>query len=308
MLETKDLRFFSVVAASSSLAAAARALDVTPPAVSQRLAQIETRIGLQLVERGRGRLTLTTIGDALAQRAEIVLDEIENINEEILAHRDRISGPLHVIAPFGFGRAHVAPVLSQLVQDHPDVSLNLTLSDAPYREIASSNWDLLIHVGQLRDSSHIQRKLASNRRFLVASPAYLEKWGTPAHPGDLSSHRCGVVREDLADVTMWSFSEVDGPEHSIRIHPVFASNDGGVIKSWALDDLGIIQRSEWNVAREIGQGQLVQLLPDFRLPNADIVALLSPRTLRTARVDHALKRLVDAYSSPPWNAPASNES
>ncbi|MES0810266.1 LysR family transcriptional regulator [Roseibium sp. SCPC15] len=307
MLDAKDLRFFSVVAASPSLAAAARALDVTPPAVSQRLAQMEARIGLHLVERGRGSLTLTAAGDALAQRAKRVLDEIEAINEEIFAHRNRISGPLHVIAPFGFGRVHVAPVLSKLVQDQPDVSLNLILSDAPYREIASSSWDLLIHVGRLRDSSHIQRKLATNRRLLCASPAYLEKWGTPAHPKDLSAHRCGVIREDLADVTMWNFSDAGGSEQSIRIRPNFASNDGEVVKSWALDHLGIVQRSEWNVAREIANGQLVQVLPDFRLPNADIVALLSPRTLRTARVDHALKLLVDAYASKPWSGAAVGE-
>ncbi|MEM9633576.1 MAG: LysR substrate-binding domain-containing protein [Pseudomonadota bacterium] len=304
MLEAKDLRFFSVVAASPSLAAAARALDVTPPAVSQRLAQIEARIGLHLVERGRGRLTLTAAGDALSQRATRVLDEIEAINEEIFAHRNRISGPLHVIAPFGFGRTHVAPVLSRLVQDHPEVSLNLTLSDAPYREIASNSWDLLIHVGHLRDSSHIQRKLASNRRLLCASPDYLEKWGTPTHPNDLSAHRCGVIREDLADVTMWNFSGKDGAEHSIRIRPAFASNDGEVVKSWALDSLGIIQRSEWNVAKEIENGQLVRVLPDFQLPSADIVALLSPRTLRTARVDHALKLLIGAYASQSWSEAA----
>jgi DNA-binding transcriptional LysR family regulator len=300
MLDSPDLRFFSALAMESSLAAAARVLNVTPPAVSQRLAQIEQRVGLRLIERGRGRLILTAEGEMLARRAGAILDELAVLDEDLAAQRREVSGPLRIVAPFGFGRIHVAPVIAALLNDFPSIAPDLVLSDDPYSASGTENWDLIIHIGQLADSSLVQKKLASNRRFLCAAPDYLARNGTPRDPDDLRNHVCGVIREDQADVTMWGFTGPDGARHAIRVHPAFASNDGEVVKSWALAGMGIVQRSEWNVAAEIGDGRLVKVLEGYALPDADIVVLLSPRTLRTARVQHALEALEVSLSFYAW--------
>ncbi|MDA8747005.1 LysR substrate-binding domain-containing protein [Litoreibacter sp.] len=296
MLETSDLKFFISIASAPSLAAAARSLDVTPPAVSQRLALMEDRVGLRLVERGRRYLTLTAEGEALARKSDEILTRLAVLNENLVAQRGDVAGPLTIIAPFGFGRLRVAPAMNVLLREFPEISLNLVLSDDPYGSAAKDNWDIIIHIGQLKDSSLVQRKLASNQRFLVALPDYLARHGEPSGPEDLSGHSCGVIREDQADVTMWHMKDAEGEDHSIRIKPDFTSNDGEVVKSWALDGFGIVQRSEWNVVDELADGRLVKVLSDYTLPDANIVALLSPRTLRSARVDQALAKLTEVFS------------
>ncbi|EBA18072.1 transcriptional regulator, LysR family protein [Roseobacter sp. SK209-2-6] len=294
MLETPDLKFFLAIAQASSLAAAARSLNVTPPAVSQRLALIEERIGLRLVERGRRSLTLTTEGEALARKSSRILGQLAELNEDLAARRGDVAGPLTVIAPFGFGRLHVAPVMNALLKEHPGIVLDLILSDDPYGAGAKESWDIIVHIGQLKDLSAIQRKLCSNRRYLVASPDYLARCGAPELPEDLPEFSCGVIREDQADVTMWHFAGPDGKGHSVRVTPDFASNDGEVVKSWALAGQGIVLRSEWNVSQELEEGSLVRVLADYSLPEADIVALLSPKTLRSERVNLAMDWLCKA--------------
>lgn len=300
MLETPDLRFFAALATTPTLAAAARALDVTPPAVSQRLAQIEARLGLRLVERGRGRLTLTAEGETLARRAGAILDDLERLNEDMAVRRGEIGGPLRIIAPFGFGRVHIAPAIADLAREYPGIAPDLILSDDPYGAARSDNWDLIIHIGQLADSTLMQRKLAPNRRFLCAAPDYLARNGTPTHPDELRDHACGVIREDQADVTMWGFTGPDGERHSVRVRAAFASNDGEVVKSWAVRGLGIVLRSQWSVADDLKEGRLQRVLKDFTPPDADIVALLNPRTLRTARTECALEKISKVLSHPSW--------
>ncbi len=297
MIETPDLRFFMAIATSPSLAAAARTLNVSPSAVSQRLSHIEQRLSLRLIERGRGHLVLTSEGETLLRRSAEILNDLAVLNEDMRTHRNEISGPLRIIAPFGFGRIHVAPVIANLVRTYPDISPDLILSDDPYGAARTDNWDTIIHIGKLADSTLTKKKLAPNRRFLCASPDYLARAGIPERLEDLHHHACGVIREDQADVTMWSVTGATGEQHALRIRPNFSSNDGEVVKSWAIAGMGIVQRSEWNVAADLAAGRLTRVLPSLSLPDADIVALLNPGTLRSARVQNVLDALTAHLSS-----------
>lgn len=296
MIELADLRFLTAIATAPSLAAAARSLDVTPPAVSQRLALLEDRLHLRLVERGRGPLRLTAEGAFLIERAETILGELEMLSDELAARAGRIEGPLHVIAPFGFGRLRVAPVLGKFGRDNPDLRPILTLSEDPRGAMRTASWDLLIQVGRLPDLGIVQRKLAANRRFLVASPNYAERRGLPHSPEELPRHRIGVVREDQADVTLWPLTGPDGSTNKLRVHPAFASNDGEVIRAWALDGMGIVERSEWSVTEDLTTGRLIRVVPSWTLPDADVVALLNPRAVRAARVDAFLQVLTESLA------------
>jgi len=179
-------------------------------------------------------------------------------------------------------------------------SLSLTLLEAPYAEAARHSWDVIIHIGPLADSAVTQKVLAPNRRLLCAAPAYLAAHGTPAAVADLPRHVCGVIRENQDDVTLWTFTPPRGGTVTHRVSPAFISNDGDVIKRWALAGLGVIERSEWDVAAEIKAGRLVALLPDHALPDADIRALISPRTLRVARTRRFLDVLTEKLSRPQW--------
>lgn len=291
MLDLADLRFFQAIAAAPSLAAAARALGVSAPAVSQRLAQIELRLGLRLVERGAGAPRLTAEGALLAARGAEILADAAALSEALAERRAEVSGPLRLIAPFGFGRLHVAPLLGAFALAHPGVTPELTLTEDPRGAARRDGWDLLIHVGRLPDLDRAQRRLARNRRLLVASPDYLARRGLPESPAALARHACGALREDAADVTLWQFTAPDGTEARVRVRPAFASNDGEVIRDWALAGLGIVERSEWSVAGDLAAGRLCPVLPGWQLPDADVVALLNPRAVRAARITACLEHL-----------------
>lgn len=302
MLTSQDLHFFVTIAASPSLAAAARVLNVSASAVSQRLQLLEDRLGLRLVERGVKGLRLTSQGESLSLRAAEISADIQSLDEDIKEWRGLVSGPLKVVAPFGFGRIHVAPVMALLQSEFPDVILNLSLREDPYSAARTDNWDVIVHVGRLPDSSLTHRKLAPNRRLLCASPRYRDSVGFPSHPNELGQHQCGVIREDQADVTRWLFKRSEEEAQVLRIHPRFASNDGEVVRSWAVAGLGIVERSEWDVANDLQTGQLIHVLPEWQMPDADVVAILSPRTQRTARTERFVKMLHANLNPPPWRS------
>ena len=304
MISTDDIRFFLAIAAARSLAAAARALDVTPSAVSQRLQSLEQRLGVQLVSRSARRLTLTDEGELLVLRGGTLLDEATELTEALQARRGTIAGHLKILAPLGFGRRYIAPVVAAFRSRHPDVSIELELSDRPGRAAASA-CDVMIHIGALKDSTLRLLRLAPNERFLCASPAYLKRQGTPASPQELRGHQCIALRENEEDVTLWRFSRRRAPSEPdvVRIEPMLSSNDGEVVKAWALADHGLIVRSEWDVAEDLAGGRLVRVLPNFRLPPADIVALLnSGRGGRARRTQAFVEHLRTGLAPPPWRS------
>ena len=285
MLELSDLRFFLTLTGAPSLAAAARHLGVTPPAVTQRLASLETRLALRLIDRGTQGISLTDDGAHLLRRARRILLEAETLTEEMTLRRGKLSGSLKVVAPLGYGRLRIAPVLAKFAQEHLELTPELILSDNPRRQMNQEGWDILIHVGRLPDLSVKQHLLRSNRRLLCAAPSYLEKHGVPDTPKTLVHHRCGVVREDDMDVTLWSFSDQKTEIQRVRITPTFVSNDGEVVRDWALQGMGIIERSEWSVAEDIATGRIVRVLSDFTLSDANIVALIRPYGTRSRKVE-----------------------
>ncbi|MFX4298514.1 LysR substrate-binding domain-containing protein [Pseudosulfitobacter pseudonitzschiae] len=299
MMDVSDLRFLTALSAAPSLAAAARNLNVTPPAVSQRLALLEDRLRLRLIERGRGQLRLTAEGAYLVDRAKGILDDVESLSDEMSARAGRIEGPLHVIAPFGFGRLRVAPVLAGFGNENPELRPSLSLSEDPVGAMRDGPWDVLIHVGRLPHLRITQRKLAPNRRLLVASADYARRFGLPQSPENVLAHRIGVVRENRADASLWPLTGPGGIEMNLRVQPVFGCNDGEVLRAWVLDGFGIVERSEWSVSADLRAGRLVRVLPDWSLPDADIVALLNPRAVRSLRIDKFVERLASEISAPP---------
>src|SRR5579872_1626473 len=298
-LSTEDLRFFTVVAGSVSLAAAARSLDVTPPAVTQRLRHLEGRLGVRLVERTTRRLRLTQEGQLLVDRAQVALAGLDDIAETLRDRRGVVGGHLRLAAPLGFGRRYVAPVVAAFRKLNPGVKVTLSLTDRP-AVAAEESWDLVIHIGELRDSSRVMHRLAPNRRFVCASPSYIAQRGEPLTPADLQEHSCIALRQNDEDVTLWRFTDRSRKSFAIRINSSMTSNDGETIRAWACDGLGVILRSEWDLAEDLRSGRLQRVLPGYRVPSADIVALMGGRGDRTARAREFLRLLQAALRPVPW--------
>ena len=299
MLTSDDLAFFNVLATSASLAESARKLNVTPPAVTQRLNALEARVGVRLIDRSGRRLALTDEGTLFATHGAIVADAIETLSEALANRKSAITGHLQIVAPHGFGRIHVAPVVDAFARLHRGVTVTLDLSDHPSSRLIES-CDVIIHIGPPAPLNHVVTTLAPNRRILCASPGYLDESAAILSPSDLAQHRCLVVRENDEDVTLWRFQQPSNDPVTIRIQPAMSSNDGAVVREWALAGQGITIRSEWNVACELAAGQLRQILPEWEIPSADVVAMLGPRHGRSARTKAFLAMLRQSLSPPPW--------
>lgn len=299
MLSSEDLAFFAVVATSVSLAESARRLDVTPPAVTQRLRALEARVGVRLVDRSGRRLGLTDEGALVARHGIVVADAIEALSEALADRRNAVTGHLRIAAPHGFGRAHVAPVVDAFAHAHPGVTITLDLSDHPGATLVE-RCDIVVHIGPPGPADQVVTTLAPNQRILCAAPAYLDDAPALCVPMDLVGHRCLVLRENDEDVSLWRFHNAARTPATVRIVPAMSSNDGVVIRDWAIAGRGIVIRSEWNVAADLADGRLVRVLPDWSVPDADVVAMLGARHGRSARTTAFLAALRQSLSPPPW--------
>jgi len=303
MIGVDDLRFFEAICGARSLAAAARDLNVSSPAVTQRLRSLEGRLGVQLVDRSGRVLALTAEGETLIERGRDILEQIEDLDQSLAERRNEVTGALRVVAPFGFGRRYVAPVIAAFQAEHRKVTVELILSDQ-LGGVPAGNWDLAVQVGEMANmaSALNVRRLADNRRFICASPAYLERFGEPATPQALEKHGCIALRENFEDVTLWRFQRPDdGTDIRVRINPTLSSNDGEVIRKWAVEGHGIIMRSEWDLAADLRAGRLVRLLSGYALADAPVVVLLSSqRYARASRITRFIEALADSLSPEPW--------
>lgn len=299
MISTDDLVFFATIAGSHSLAEAARRLNVTPPAVTQRLRALETRVGVNLVDRTSRGLTLTDEGELLASEGIAIIEAVDDLAERLARRTTQVRGHLRIAAPHGFGRRHVAPIVQDFARRHASATVTLELSDSPIRQMSES-WDIVVHIGALPESDRLVTTLATNRRILCAAPDYLANSPSIDKPEDLLLHRCLALRENNEDVTLWRFTHPSHGAATVRIKPTMSTNDGEVIRDWALSGAGIIVRSEWDVASDLAAGRLHQILPQWSPPSADVVALVHARRGRSSRANMFLQSLRAALSSPPW--------
>ncbi len=277
-----DLRFFVTITESGSLAEAARRLDVSPSAVSQRLRQLESRLGLQLAHRSTRRFSLTEEGELFHAGAVTLLADLDGLVDALRERSGEVAGTLHVCGPLGFGRHYLAAAIADFQTLHPKLTVSLTLSDVVAAADAN-RFDLIVHIGTLIDSSMVAYPIAPNARFLCAAPRYLAKRPAPREPQELAGHDCIVLRENHEDVTLWRLRKKRS-EVAVRVPAILSCNDGEVARQWALQGKGVVMRSEWDVAESLASGKLVRLLPDWSLPDADVVALVASRAGLSARV------------------------
>lgn len=288
-----ELEFFVLIARHSSLSAAARALDITPPAASKRLAQMEQRLGVQLVQRTTRSISLTSEGETYLRHAARILAEIRDMEDAVSLGRSAPRGLLRVNATLGFGRTTIAPLISQFVRRYPDVEVQVEVTDRPV-DLVESGFDLAIRFGALPDRRLNARRIMSNRRFLCASPKYLERHGTPKTLADLAQHRCIIHRQNDDAYGIWRFVHKDHTE-VVKVHGSLSSNDGDIVLGWALDGHGILIRSEWDAAKYLESGRLRIVLPEFQLPSADLFVYYASRANQPVRTRAFIDFLVEHF-------------
>ena len=270
-----DIAFFSLLVKRGSMAATAQELGVTPPAVSKRLAALERRLAVRLLHRTTRQISLTPEGETYLVMGARVLEELETLERTVTGSQAEPKGLMRVCATLGFGRRHIAPLLSRFTRQYPDVEVQLHLTDRPVN-LVEQGFDLQLRFGELPDSRLTARLLAHNTRVLCASPDYLLRMGKPKSPRDLTHHSCLFIRENDETYGSWHFRNGSRME-TIKVRGPLASNDGECVLNWALDGHGILMRSLWEVTPLLRSGKLQQVLCSWSLPPADIYAVFPSR-------------------------------
>jgi DNA-binding transcriptional LysR family regulator len=277
-----EMSFFSLLARCGSFSMAARELGMSTPAVSKRLAQMEARLGIQLLNRTTRRVGMTPEGETYLLHARRILADIEDMEHLLCASAASPKGQLRVNATLGFGRSYVAPLISEFMQQHPQVQVQLHLSVDP-PALGDEAFDVCIRFGEPPDARVLAKYLAPNRRLLCASPAYLAQHGNPKIPHDLVRHDWIAIRQ--GDETYGTLRLTQGKQtEAIKVRGKLSTNDGEIAVNWALAGHGIVMRAEWDIARYLRSGRLQQVLASYLTPSADIYAVYPQRHQVTARV------------------------
>ncbi|WP_093129527.1 LysR family transcriptional regulator [Variovorax sp. OK605] len=276
-----DLSFFAVLMKQGSLSAAAQELGITPPSVSKRLAALEARLGVRLLNRTTRRISLTPEGETYLTEGAHVLDALDAVERAVSGAKVTPRGLLKVNATLGFGRRFIAPTLSKFARAFPEVEVQLHLSDRPVN-LVEQGFDLSVRIGTLPDARLTARKLASNARVLCASPRYLSKAGEPTHPRELPQHSCLFIREGDEAFGSWHLRS-GGRQETVKVRGVLSSNDGECALAWALDGHGILLRSQWDAAPYLRSGRLRQVLRGWEPPPADIFMVFQTKANMSAK-------------------------
>ncbi|MEZ5536858.1 MAG: LysR family transcriptional regulator [Thiolinea sp.] len=256
-----DMALFVQVVRNNGLAAAGRKAGLSPARMTARINGLEERYGIRLLNRTTRQVTLTEEGREFYTSCEQILAAVEEAEARLQTGHNAFSGPLRITATSDLGQQHIAPVLKQFVAEHPGIQPCLHLSDGVVN-LVEEGFDLGVRYGSLADSSLIARKLADNRRILCASPAYLRRKGLPGHPDELAEHDCLTMVRAREPLVTWHFHK-DGEVYSIAVKPAWSSNDGALIRRWALEGAGIALKSYFDVAVDIKAGRLQVLLEDY---------------------------------------------
>ncbi|MEL7076038.1 MAG: LysR substrate-binding domain-containing protein [Cyanobacteria bacterium J06643_13] len=291
-MDILSLRLFIRIAELGGVTAAARDLSLSPASASARLVKLEEILGFRLFNRTTRAVSLTTDGELFLPYAQQTLETLETGFSAVRGQSSEAQGLLRMTMPGSFGRMYIIPLLNKFQSRYPQVKLDLRLSDEVL-DVIEGAYDLIIRNASLTDSRLIVRKLAADRRLLVASPAYLEKYGVPTTPNDLAGHRCITLGE-----TKWKFEN----GQSISVSFANTINDGEAMRKMLEQGMGIGMKSVWNASESLKSGLLVEVLPEFPLVTEASIWLLYPsRRIVAPRVRVMIDFLIEQFQPlPPW--------
>ena len=260
--ELADLRLIRLLVEAGSLSEAARRTQSSPAVMSRRLAGLEARLGMRLFHRSSRRFNLTQEGAMLHERALGVLQSVAEIETEIMSVSGVPRGLLRIGAPMQIGRQRIAPIVGRFAQRHPEVTVQLSLSDVGL-DVIDDELDVAIRVGLPDDPSIVVRRLLTSRRLVCASPEYLERHGMPRTPDDLLRHNCIRLMRRGRGFDQWLFREANGEIRSLRVSGTLMAASGEVMHDWIVQGLGIGQKAHWDVAGHLDDGTLVECLAEY---------------------------------------------
>ncbi|MBT6093254.1 MAG: LysR family transcriptional regulator [Rhodospirillaceae bacterium] len=299
MDKSSEMAVFVRVVDTESFSQAARALKLTPSAVSKLISRLEDRLGTRLLNRTTRRLSLTEEGRTYYQRCLPILAAIDEAERELTELHTEPKGLLKVNSSTAFGHMYVAPLLPELLDRYPELRVQLTLTDSIVN-LVEEEVDVAIRIARMPDSTLIARKLATAKRMVAAAPSYLEQYGTPHSPADLKDHNCLTLSFET-QLNQWEFKVNDGPQH-FRFSGNFETNNAVAMEQAAVAGMGLIRAADFVIAADIAAGRLVPVLTDYEIDEpTNIYAVYSHNRHLSPKVRAFVDILVETFTpEPPW--------
>jgi DNA-binding transcriptional LysR family regulator len=287
------MHVFAAIVDGGSLSAAARRLSLPLASVSRKLADLEAYLKTRLITRSTRKLELTEAGREYLGACRQILEQVDEAERAASGAYAKVQGELVVAAPIVFGRLHVVPVATAFLEAHPEVDVRLRLGDRNVNLI-EEHVDVALRIGSLPDSNLVAAQVGSIGRIVCASPAYLDRYGTPRAIGELAAHRC-ISFEGLDASEVWVFTVADGQKHRVRVRSRLAVSTADAAIEAAVLGFGVTRVLSYQVAEAVQDGRLVALLSDHE-PPAVPASLIYPGQGRLpmktrAFIDFALRRL-----------------
>jgi DNA-binding transcriptional LysR family regulator len=293
----KEMQAFAAVADAGSFVRAAEALRVSKTAVSRLVGDLEARLGVRLLHRTTRRLSLTAEGELFHARCKELTADVEEAEAEVTARAGEAVGLLRLNVPVSFGLMHLAPLWPAFLQQHPKVTLDVTLADRIV-DLVDEGYDLAVRIAQLPASSLVSRKISSTRLVLCASPEYVRRHGAPSHPADIARHAVFTYTL-LATGDTWSFEGPEGPVE-VNVTPRLRSNNGDTCCAAALQHQGLVLQPSFMVSHHLRAGALVEVLPQCRSLELGVYAVYASRRHVTPKVRVVIDFLAEAFRICPW--------
>lgn len=279
-----SLRVFIRAVELGSITAAGRDQRLTPAVASNRIKELENRLGIRLFNRTTRRMAPTEVGRLFYEHAKRVVYSLDEAEAAVANYSQHPRGSIRVMAPLGLARRAVAPLVPAFNEMYPDLAIRMRLSDRKV-DILDEGVDVAFMLGTFEDSSMTARKIMDCRRVLCAAPSYLEKYGTPTHPIDLvnGQHCCLLLRFPGSSEYYWSLEMEDGLQR-FNIGGPFDADDGDVLTDWAIDGHGIVNKPYFEVAPHIKSGELALILEDSPPPPSRLACLYPHRRLQDPKI------------------------
>jgi DNA-binding transcriptional LysR family regulator len=289
-----SMAVFVKAAETGSFASAGVALGLSSQMVGKHVRFLEAHYGMRLINRTTRRQSLTEAGRAFYERSRAVLAEAEAVDALAANLQAEPRGTLRVNAPISFGVHCLVPMLASYLRAHPEVQVDLMLSDRIV-DVVDEGYDAVIRIAPLVDSGLIARELMPYRLVVCASPAYLAGHGTPLHPADLENHACLSFTYWAQPTALdWEFTNAHG-QYTVRVKSRFSINNGAGLRMAALEGLGVILQPLELVQDDLAAGRLVQLLTDYEAPSRPIHLLYSPDRRMTPKLRSFVDYVVAAF-------------
>lgn len=300
MNKFQEMQAFVAVVDNGSFVRAAEALNTSKAVISRQVADLEQRLGVRLLHRTTRRLSLTDEGQLFYPRCTDLLNGLEEAESELSLRSGEPSGHLRISAPVTFGITHLAPLWGTFLQQHPKVSMEVSLSDRTV-DLVEDGFDLAVRISRAPHPTFIARKLASTKMVLCASPAYLKRHGMPLHPQDIAGHNV-ISYTYWSSKDEWEFTGPDEKFEVVKTMPRLHTNSGDTCVAAALQGQGIVMQPDFLVHDALRNGKLKPLLKQYRTVELGIYAVYTSRRQLPLKLRYLIDFLVSAFERPTWTS------